>query len=237
MYKIIIAALSLVLFTACGDEKLAENEVLITGNVKGLKKGKLFIQKIEDTTLVALDTITLNGDSHFESKIKLDSPEMLYIFVDRGVTNSVDNNLLFFAEPGKINVETELEFFLGKAKVTGSKNQELYDEYKGIISQFNDEQLKLLKEQILGTKGNKNYSAEANKTKQDQLLKRRYLYAANFAMTHADFEVAPYIALTDIYDMQPKYLETIHSKMTKKVADSKYGKKFAKYLKDQKSNI
>lgn len=234
MYKVIIALLSVALLASCSDNKLSENEVLITGNIKGLKKGKLYIQRVQDTTLVALDTIVLNGNSTFESKITLDSPEMLYLFVDRGVTNSIDNNLLFFAEPGKINIDTNLDLFLASAKITGSKNQELYDQYKDIVSKFNDQQLDLLKAQIMGQKGNKNYSAEDNTKKQDALLKRRYLYAANFALTNADHEVAPYIALTDIYDIQPRFLDSIHSKMTPKVAKSKYGKKFTEFLKEQK---
>ena len=45
-------------------------------------------------------------------------------------------------------------------KITGSKNHELYEKYKDIISKFNDQQLLLLKEQLMGSKGNKNYSAE-----------------------------------------------------------------------------
>lgn len=234
MYKVIVALLSIVILGSCSDNKLAENEVLITGNIKGLKKGKLVIQRVEDSTLVALDTIILNGTSAFESKLKLDSPEMLYLFVDRGVSNSIDNNLLFFAEPGKINIETNLDTFLASSKITGSKNQELYDQYKDIVSKFNDQQLELLQAQILGEKGAKNYSAEENSKKQDDLLKRRYLYAANFALTNADHEVAPYIALTDIYDMQPHFLDSIHKKMSPKVAQSKYGKKFTTYLKEQK---
>lgn len=234
MYKVIVALVAVILFSSCTDNKPTENEVLITGNIKGLKKGKLYIQRVQDSTLVALDTIILNGTSAFESKVQLDSPEMLYLYVDRGQTNSIDNNLLFFAEPGKINIDTNLEFFLAEAKVTGSKNQELYDQYKGIISKFNDQQLELLQAQVLGQKGNKNYSAEENSKKQDALLKRRYLYAANFALTNADHEVAPYIALTDIYDMQPRFLDSIHSKMTPKVLNSKYGKKFTEFLKQQK---
>lgn len=236
MYKVIIALLSIVFLGSCSDNKLAENEVLITGSIKGLKKGKLIIQRVEDSTLIALDTIVLNGTSTFESKLKLDSPEMLYLFVDRGVSNSVDNNLLFFAEPGKINIETNLDTFLASTKITGSKNQELYEQYKDIISKFNDQQLELLQAQILGEKGSKNYSAEDNSKKQDELLKRRYLYAANFALTNANYEVAPYIALTDIYDMQPHFLEAIHKKMSPKVAQSKYGKRFSAFLKEQKKN-
>ncbi|WP_136667121.1 DUF4369 domain-containing protein [Flavobacterium sp. H122] len=234
MYRILTAMLSLAFLISCGDDKLAKNEVLITGNVKGLKKGKLYIQRVQDTTLVALDTIVLNGNSNFESKITLDSPEMLYLFVDRGQSNSIDNNLLFFAEPGKINIDTDLEFFFANAKITGSKNHDLYKEYKEIDSKFNNQQLELAQEKILGLKGNKNYSEEENAKKNENILKKRYLYAANFALTHADHEVAPYIVLSDIYDMQPKFLDSIHSKMTPEVAKSKYGKKFTEFLKKQK---
>lgn len=234
MYKIIITALSLSLLVACGEEK-AKGNLEITGNIKGLKKGKLYIQKVQDTTLIALDTIVLNGESSFKSNLNIDSPEMLYLFVDRGVSNSLDNNLLFFAEPGKINIETDLEFFLGNAKVTGSKNNDLYTDYKGMISKFNDQQLEYLKDEVLALKNKKDISAE-NTKKQDALLKRRYLYAANYALTHADKEVAPYIALTDIYDMNLKYLDTIQKSMSPEVAKSKYGQKFTQFLKDRKAN-
>ncbi|AEW85829.1 DUF4369 domain-containing protein [Flavobacterium columnare NBRC 100251 = ATCC 23463] len=234
MYKKVIVAITFVFFASCADKAPAKDEVIVTGNIKGLKKGKLYIQKVQDSTLVALDTIELNGSSNFESSIKLDSPEMLYLFVDRGQTNSMDNNLLFFAEPGKITIDTDLDFFFANAKITGSKNHDLYKEYKDIIAKFNEQQLQLLQAKILGNKGNKNYNELDNQNKQDQLLKRKYLYSANFALTHADHEIAPYIALTDIYDMQPKFLEEIHKKMSPEVANSKYGKKFTDYLKKSK---
>lgn len=235
MHKILFAALSLTVLLSCSEKK-NEGNLEITGNIKGFKKGKLYIQKIEDTTLVALDTIVLNGTSTFESHLNIDSPEMLYLFVDRGVSNSIDNNLLFFAEPGKINIDTDVDYFFANSKITGSKNQELYEEYKKIISKFNDQQLELIQEEILGQKGAKKYSAEENKKKQEALLKKRYLYAANYALTNANKEIAPYIALTDIYDMQIKFLDTIHKSMTPEVAKSKYGKKFSDYLKKRKAS-
>ena len=37
---------------------------------------------------------------------------MLYLFLDRGQTNSIDNNLPFFAEPGNIKIETTLKLSL-----------------------------------------------------------------------------------------------------------------------------
>ena len=233
MNKVIVLILSVLFFASCSQTNSDAN-LHITGNIKGFKKGKIYIQKVEDTTLVVLDTIILNGNSTFESHLKIDSPEMYYLFIDRGVSNSVDNNLLFFAEPGKINIDTDLEFFLGKAKITGSKNHEVYEQYKDIISQFNDQQLNYIKDELLAYKGKKTISKEDNQKKQDDLLRRRYLYAGNFALNNAKYEVAPYIALTDIYDINLKYLDTIGKSMSPKVAKSKYGKKLTEYLAQRK---
>jgi hypothetical protein len=60
---------------------------------------------------------------------------MLYL-LDRGTSNSLDNNLMFFAEPGTINIDTNLESYIANAKVTGSKNQDLFEEYKKINSRL-----------------------------------------------------------------------------------------------------
>ena len=232
MHKLIIAIASVAIFASCSEKKQNGN-LDITGNIKGLKKGKLYIQRIQDSTLVAIDTIVLDGKSNFETNIQLDSPEMLYLYLDRGASNSIDNNLLFFAEPGKMNIDTDLEFFLANAKITGSKNEELYEQYKSIISKFNDQQLELVKDELLALK-EKKAIPEGNDKKQDVILKHKYLYSANFALTNANHEVAPYIALTDIYDMNIKYLDSILKSMSPAVAKSKYGKKFTEYLAERK---
>ena len=116
MKKIVLSLVSLVILSSCSEKKSDKN-LHITGYIKGLKKGTLYIQKIKDTTLVAIDTITIDGDSHFTSDINIDSPEMFYLFLDRGVTNSIDNNLPFFVEPGTINIESSLDFFTADSKI------------------------------------------------------------------------------------------------------------------------
>jgi hypothetical protein len=77
---------------------------------------------------------------------------MLYLFLDRGVSNSLDNNLLFFAEPGIYRNEIGL---LYGAKITGSKNHELYEEYKKISSRFRDDNLTLLEQKFNAIKKHK----------------------------------------------------------------------------------
>jgi len=120
MKKIFLAIIAVITLIACDKKEGDANaNVYITGDVKGLSQGKLYLQKIQDSALVMLDSIIVNGDSKFESHIKLDSPEMLYLFLDRGQTNSIDNSLPFFAEPGNIKIETTLKHFFADAKISG----------------------------------------------------------------------------------------------------------------------
>jgi len=232
MKKIIFAVATLAIIS-CTGEKKAEGNLHITGNVKGLRQGKLYIQKISDTALVAVDSIIIDGDSNFKSDIQLDSPEMLYLFVDRGVTNSIDNNLMFFAEPGNMTINTTLERFFADAKITGSKNQKAFEDYKKIMSRFSNSELALTEEKLraLQFKRKANVDVEAENEK---LLKRKYLFAINFAMNNKDKEIAPYIALAEVYNANIKYLDTINNSLTPKVAKSKYGKMLSDFIQKRK---
>ena len=155
---------------------------------------------------------------------------MLYLFLDRGVSNSVDNNISFFAEKGNMDIQTSLDFFTADVKITGSKNQALYDEYKKVVSRFVDQDLDLIEKRINALKNNKIEEAARIEEEQKGILKRKYLYTTNFAVNHGDYEVAPYVALAEIYDINLKYMDTIQKSMTPKVAKSLYGKKLNVFI-------
>lgn len=229
MKKSIIAFAAIALLASC-SKKESTDGLHLTGNIKGLKNGTLYIQRVVDTSLVAIDSIKIDGNSAFESNIKLESPEVLYLFLDRGVTNSLDNNILFFAEPGNMNIDTNLDNFIYGAKITGSKNQELYEEYKKVNSRFNDENLTMVESKFKAIKRQDQKAIDSIDVKQQSNIKRRYLYATNFAINHKDHEIAPYIALAEIYDINVKFLDTIQKSMTPKVAQSLYGKKLTKFV-------
>lgn len=229
MYKSLIALFSILILVSCTEKKSTKNFVL-TGNIKGLKEGTLYIQRIKDTILVPIDTIKISGDSHFTSEFDLQSPEMLYLFLDRGVTNSVDNNIPFFAEKGKLNIETSLDFYTADAKITGSKNQELYDEYKKVMSRYIDQDLTLLEKKLKAFQAKKNEEMYTIEEQQKGILKSKYLYTTNFAVNHSDYEVAPYVTLAEIYDINMKYLDTIQKSMTPKISKSLYGKKLNDFI-------
>ena len=229
MKKISIAFVTLTLVFACSEKKL-ENNLHLTGNIKGLKKGTLYVQRVTNNKLVALDTIAIDGSSNFETNIELKSPEMLYLFLDRGVSNSLDNNLLFFAEPGNVNIDTDLENYIADAKVTGSKNQDLYYEFKKVDNRFQDEELSLIEKKFKALKSNNEKKIASITAQQESNIKRKYLYATNFIINNKEYEVAPYLALSEIYDINMKYLDTIQKSLTPKVSKSLYGKKLTEYI-------
>jgi hypothetical protein len=232
MKKLLFTIISLLILVSCKNKP--ETNLKITGNIKGLQKGTLYLKKMGDSTFVTIDSMKIDGKSEFESNINLKSPEMLYLFLDRGETNSGDNNLMFFAEPGKINIATDLEYFYSKAVVTGSKNNELYENYKKITSKYNEQQLELTVAKINALKNKQMDLIASIEEKSNAVTKRKYLYAINFAVTNKEYEVAPYIALSEINDATIIYLDTIQKSMSPKVAKSRYGVMLTKYVGERK---
>jgi hypothetical protein len=228
MKKLLLPLLSLFIIASC--ENKPETNLQITGVVKGLQKGTLYLKKMGDSTFITLDSMKIDGKSEFESNIDLKSPEMLYLFLDRGETKSGDDNLMFFGEPGKINIATDLDYFYSKAVITGSKNNELFENYKKITSKYNEQQLELTVAKINALKNKQMDLIASIEEKSSVITKRKYLYAINFAVTNKDYEVAPYIALSEINDATVKYLDTIQKSMSPKVAKSRYGVMLTKYV-------
>ena len=234
MKRSLFALAALVLLIACNKNEHEGANLHITGNIKGLRQGKLYIQQFKDTSLVVLDTIIIDGSSAFESHLNIESPEMLYLFLDRGQTNSVDNNLPFFAEPGNMRIETSNETFFYNAKITGSENHKLYEDFIKMKNNFTGTNTELKAKSLEATMSGDVKRLDSIAEASDLLLKRRYLYTANFALNNAKKEIGPYLALSEIPDANVKYLDTIAKAMTPGVAKSKYGKMLKDYIVERK---
>lgn len=219
--------------TACSDK---ENNLFIKGHIKGLKKGTIYLQKIEDTLLVNVDSVMIDGDANFELGDYIESPQIMYLFLDK-VDNTVYNDRIdFFAEAGEVTINTTLKNFEVDAKVVGSTNQEKLMDYKKMMGRFNDKNLELIQ---------KNFEAQRDENEElilstnqdfDRLLKRRYLFTVNYAVNNKDLEIAPYLALSEVFDANIKYLDTIYSSLTPEVKKSKYGKDLKSFLKERRKN-
>lgn len=233
--KKFIALATIVLLFACSKSENKTGNVELSGNVEGLKQGKLYIQQLKDTNLVIIDSIIISGESDFETKFQIDEPQMLYLSLDRGTTESIDNSIHFFAEPGKMKIETTLQGFYADAKISGSKNQIVYEKYLKIKSNLNDENLDLLEKEIKNKVSKDASITEEINNKRDKLTIRKYLYTANFALVNPKSEVSPYIALTEIPDANLRLLDTINKTLDPKVAQSKYGKRLNEWIKERKT--
>lgn len=223
-------------FQQCNSEKtLAPNTMRVEGNVEGLRRGTLFLQKMQDTLLVAVDSIQLEGQSNFSFDTPLEHAEVYYLFLNKKDGDSLNDRIMFFGEPGKINIETRLKTFESSAQITGSKNQELLHEFYGYIRKFNSQRLDLLEDYLNAQKDGVD-NMEVYQEKLDQNTKRQYLFALNFATNHADYDVAPFIVLSEIFDTQLHFLDTLASKMTPEVKSSFYGKKFMDFLEERRGS-
>lgn len=211
-----------VLFTSCTEDKKTGN-TQISGEIKGLKQGTLYLQQVKDSTLVTLDSIVLKGSSNFESTFYLSEPEVLYLGLNRGTTKTMDNVILFFAEPGKMKITSSLDNFSNGAVIEGSRNQELYAKYLKSKSTIMNNQTDLIKEVIIAQQSKLFTKADSL----DNLVKRNgaraYLHAVNFALKNNKHQVAPYVTLTEVATVHNKYLDTIYNNLAPDISKSKYG--------------
>lgn len=222
-----------VFFTLSCSEKEKGN-VHITGEIKGLSQGKLYIQRLKDTVLKPIKMIRFDGNSAFETSINIDEPEVLFLYLDRGVSNSLDNNIAFFAEKGKMTIHSEVDNFISKADITGSKNQELWNEYKKVMANYSRKNLEYIEQKIAANHNNQKEKADSLQRLENNILKTKYLYSVNFCLNHSGYEIAPYIALSEIYDINVSYLDTIHKSLSEPVRNSRYGKILTEYLEEAK---
>lgn len=220
-----------------GTSKLTENTMLVRGTVEGLRKGTLYLQKIKDSLIINVDSIVVNGSPDFKFKTEIESPEVYYLYLKKEDGDSLNDRILFFAEKGEISINTLLNTFESSAKVTGSENQELLQEYRNLARQFNQKNLEYIEAYFKNAKqDNNNKVLDSIRGAMDNLIKRRYLYALNFASTHGDKVIAPFIALTEVSDANIMFLDTVASRLTDKVKASKYGKEFIEFISSRKAD-
>lgn len=233
--KHLILSLSTALVLMSCAEKNADANTHIAGTIKGFSSGMVYLQQMNDSTLVTIDSVQMKSDSKFKFDFNLDSPQLMYLELNRGTTKSIDNNLPLFVEPGSITVDSDLEHFYANAKITGSKNHQLFEEFQKINTKYKGELLDISKEKFDAVRFNRLHDVDSIDNKFDQKLKRKYLYAINFALTNKEYEVAPYVALAELSDANIKYLDSISKSVSPKVAESRYGKLLTELIKARKS--
>lgn len=234
MKRFILATLGILFLVACSDDR---NLMIVQGDVDGLKKGTIYLQKYDGEKLVNLDSVVSEGSGKFHFEYPIESPEVFYLYLDLNKKEGTDfgDRLMFFGEKGVITINSRYEMFDINAKISGSESQKILDEYNKTMRKFSSRNIDLLELQVNAMKQGQTEKADSIRQVSEKNLLRRYLFALNFAMNHPDSYVAPYIALTDTYNANVKILDSLYGKLAPEVAESKYGKEFKKYLEDIKA--
>ncbi len=234
MKKTVLLSLLLALvLVACGGNA-SENTMTVTGKVKGLKKGTLFLQYIPDSTLVTLDSLQVQGDGSFSFKTELESPEIFYLYLKKKDANDINDRITFFGEPGTITINTAWNTFDTDAKIEGSKTQKKLEEYQKTMSRFNFKNLELMQTAANRQTALDSVQMDSIQQLSNKNVQRGYAFALNFALNNKDSYIAPYIALTEVSDANVIYLDSIYNSLTPEVADSKYGGELGEYLTEVK---
>ena len=200
----------------------------LEGSVKGLKKGTFYLQRQGDSALVNLDSMEINGQDIFNLSTRLTEPELLYLKLFKN--DNEEHYIPFFAAEGETVINTSLTNFNFDARIEGSQQQKLLNEYNKTIADFNNRNLELIKASLLAQQTNATSTIDSIADQSDNLLKRQYAYTINFALTHKESEVAPFLAVYEIPDANIKYLDTIYKALTPTIKSSLYGKALRKVI-------
>ena len=212
-----------------------ENQMRLSGFVKGMKEGTLLLQKSENNTFKTLDSMVVKGDAHFNFSQTIESPELYFLSLKIQNIDREVGAIAFFAEPGDITINTKVNNFLENAVITGSKNQKKYTQYKTLIKRYTDKNKKLTRLLISAAKAKDMKAIDSIDTMQKRVLAGSYLATVNYAINNKDYEIAPFLALSEIYNANTKYLDTIYNTLSPKIKASTYGVALKEFIGQTKS--
>ena len=198
--------------------------MIVSGNIDGLKKGTIYLQKQQDSIILSIDSILLEGNSNFKLETEINEPDIYYLYLDKNDGDSLNDIITFFGNNGEINIKTSLKNFDSSYEISGSKNTELLQEYFSIIRKFNLQNLDLLEIFYKAQIENNQAKIDSVNTQIENLIKRKYLYTLNFATNNSEFEISPYLAVSQIADANQEFLLKLYDTLPEKIKNSKYGK-------------
>ena len=219
----------ILLATACSQPS---KTMTVNGSIKGFQKGTLYLQRVDDGRFLTLDSLAMNSTTDFELGYDLEEAELLFLSFSEDINAE---RITFFADKGVTTIHTSLKRFKYDAQIEGGTQQQLLDTYYKNIGRFKDQRLEAMESQLNAEKEGNQDQADSLLAVMDNITKRSYLYTVNFAINNKDSEVAPFVAVSEIYDANVKFLDTINNVLPPKIANSKYGIILEAYIETLKS--
>ncbi len=213
-----------VLMYACTHS--SPDTFVLHGKLKGMSKATVYITKWRDSMYVVADSAKVSGTDEFELSDALDSPQIYYLKVKERPADS----LLIFAEPGEVHLTAYLDKYAYSHRIKGSENQRLLEEYRRMSGKFNDKILEMTKLFWEYRRDNDSVHIDSLDKAYRSLVRKKYLYTANFAVKNAGQPVAAYVALTNLDDAGVALLDTVYRSLAAPVKKSLYAKELKRLL-------
>lgn len=229
--KVLSLLILISIVVSCGKDK--EANFTLKGSIKGLKKGVVYLQKDGDSSIVDLDSVVITGQPEFTLKTNIDEPILLYLKLFKN--DGEEHYIPFFADKGITEIKTSLNKFNFDAEIKGSKQQDLLNEYTKVMSKFNDQNLQLIEATFLAQKENDSIAIDSLNKATETLIKRKYSYTIQFALNNKDNMIAPYLALYEIPEANPVYIDSVYNGLTEEIKNSLYGKKLGEAIANRSS--
>ena len=230
-YKnLLLTAVLSIIFIACGNDK--KGNFTLKGNVKNLKKGVVYLQKDEDGEIIDLDSVVIKGNPNFVLSTHLEEPILLYLRLQKN--DAKEHYIPFFADKGVTEINTTLKGFSGEAKINGSKQQALLENYLTLMSDFKNKNLDHIKSNFEAIQRKDSIASDSIIKQSERLLRLKYASTINFALNNSDSEVSPYLALYEIPNTSAKYLDSIYNNLKPNIKESFYGKTLGNVLNEFK---
>ena len=207
----------LILLIGCQSN---QDKLDLNFQVKGLKKGKIILKKLNDSSFFEIDSFSVKGNEFINFTYDLKEPQILFLDLDLRDGSEI-KSLSFFAENNNMNIITTLDNYGFNISVKGSKNDSLLREYISINKKFNDHKLNLFERSFKNSKLNNIDSLKLIENSIVSINTRQFLHNANYAVRNSNYELAPYIAITDLFESD-KILDTVYKSLSGKIKNSKY---------------
>lgn len=207
--------------------------MMVSGNIKGLKKGTLFLQQFSDSALLNLDSLQIKGTGTFSFAVEIDEPDVFYLYLEKEDNNEINDRIAFFGEPGSITINTTWNTFDIDPEILGSKSNDEFREFNDMLSKFNLRDLELAQLTLTPEFQNDSLALDSLQKRIDQNIVNRYRYALNFGLNNGESYVAPYVMMTAAFEANPKYLDSVYKALAPHVAESKYGQALKAHLEKQ----
>ena len=217
--KLILIITTLIISCSSND-----NNMIISGNVEGLKKGTLYLQSEKDSIVINLDSVYLRGEGNFKLSTNISEPDIYYLYLDKEDGDSLNDIIPFFGNEGEIEINTRLSTFDSGYEISGSVNSDLLLEYNSIMRKYNSQNLDLIEIFYKSQIENNQERLDSVNIELENLVRKKYLYTLNFSITNSDKEISPYITVSQIPDANIDLLRMLYDTLPTNIKDSKYGK-------------